>query len=62
MAKERTIPALATCPSCKRVMEIKSVTPKLRASADTIEYVCPHCGTTQRQDAPRTDSDENRIA
>jgi hypothetical protein len=62
MAKNRSIPALATCPSCRRVMEIKSVTPKLRGSAETIEYTCPHCGTTQRRDAPRADNEENHPA
>jgi transposase-like protein len=58
MAQDHTIPALATCPACKRVMEIKSVTPKLRGTADTIEYVCPHCGTTQRRTTLRVDYEE----
>jgi hypothetical protein len=62
MAKEHKIPALATCPSCKRVMEIKSVTPKLRGATETIEYACPRCGTTQRRDAPRADNEENQPA
>jgi len=62
MAKEHKIPALATCPSCKRVMEIKSVTPKLRGTSETIEYVCPHCGTTRQLNSPRAESEENRLA
>jgi hypothetical protein len=43
-------------------MEIKSVTPKLRGTAETIEYSCPRCGTTQRRDAPRADNEENHPA
>lgn len=62
MAKERNIPALVTCPSCKRVMGIKSVTPTLRGTDETIEYVCPHCGTTQRSNTPRADNEGNHPA
>lgn len=62
MAKEHKIPELVACPSCKRVMGIKSVTPMLRGTAETIEYVCPHCGTTQLRNTPRTDNEENHPA
>jgi hypothetical protein len=62
MDKDHTIPPLATCPSCKRIMGIKSVTPTLRGTAETIEYICSHCGTTERLDTPRPDNEENHPA
>lgn len=43
-------------------MEIKSVIPKLRGTSETIEYVCPHCGTTRQLNSPRAESEENRLA
>jgi RNase P subunit RPR2 len=53
------VPSLAICPECKRVMEIRRVTPKFRSATETIDYVCTQCGTTRRQNSARSANEES---